>query len=182
MLVLPVTVIPNGLGLLSPAHFCGRTRLAPVMNALPPSGRDRLTVNRITGAGDMSAVRAALAAMTAGPPPLPAVADLTPSLPQAGGVPGQWVNTTGRPAVEAGVTLYAHGGGFEHRNAEFERHGACVPPGGPVSGTAAGRDHFPGALDGVDRSPAWCRHPWRQAAGRQLMSNSLPSGSFIPIA
>jgi len=125
MLVLPVIAIPNDLGLLSPAHCCGRTRLAPIMNAPPPSGRDRLTVNRITGAGDMSAVRAALAAMTAGPPPLPAVADLAPSLPQAGGVPGQWVNTTGRPAREAGVTLYAHGGGFEHRNAEFERVMAC---------------------------------------------------------
>jgi len=130
MLVLPVTVIPNELGLLSrptrsPAHGCGRTRLAPVMNALSPSGRDRLTVNRITGVGDMSAVRAALATMAAGPPPLPAVADLTPPLPQSGGVPGQWVNTAGRPAVEAGVTLYAHGGGFEHRNAEFEQVMAC---------------------------------------------------------
>jgi acetyl esterase/lipase len=31
------------------------------------------------------------------------------------------VNATGRPAVEAGVTLYAHGGGFEYRNAEFEQ-------------------------------------------------------------
>ena len=82
MLVLPVIAIPNDLGLLSPAHCCGRTRLAPIMNAPPPSGRDRLTVNRITGAGDMSAVRAALAAMTAGPPPLPAVADLAPSLPR----------------------------------------------------------------------------------------------------
>jgi hypothetical protein len=48
-----------------------------------------LTVNRITGPGDMSAVRAVIVAMTAGPPPLPAGADLTPPFPQAGGVPGQ---------------------------------------------------------------------------------------------
>ena len=79
------------------------------MSVLPPCDRDRLTVNRITGPGDMSAVRAAIAAMTADPPPLPANADLTPPLPQADSVPGQWVNATERPAVEAGVTLYAHG-------------------------------------------------------------------------
>jgi acetyl esterase/lipase len=91
------------------------------MSVLPPCDRDRLTVNRITGPGDMSAVRAAIAAMTAGPPPLPASADLTPPLSQADSVPGQWVNATERPAVEAGVTLYAHGGGFEHRNPEFEQ-------------------------------------------------------------
>ena len=35
------------------------------MSVLPPSDRDRLTVNRITGPGDMSAVRAAIVAMTA---------------------------------------------------------------------------------------------------------------------
>lgn len=91
------------------------------MNALPPSARYRLAVNRITGPGGMSAVRAALAPMTAGPPPLPAGADLTPALPRSGDVPGQWVNASGRPAVEAGVTLYAHGGGFHQRNPEFEQ-------------------------------------------------------------
>jgi virginiamycin B lyase len=31
------------------------------------------------------------------------------------------VNATERPAVDAGVTLYVHGGGFEHRNPEFEQ-------------------------------------------------------------
>lgn len=91
------------------------------MTDLPPPGPDRLTVNRITGIGDMSAVRAALATVTASPPPLPAAADLTPALPGAIGVAGQWVNATGLPAAEAGVTLYAHGGGFEHRNPEFEQ-------------------------------------------------------------
>jgi epsilon-lactone hydrolase len=63
------------------------------MSVLPPSDRDRLTVNRITGPGDMSAVRAAIVAMTAGPPPLPApqsplhgnLADLPPLLIAAGG-------------------------------------------------------------------------------------------------
>ena len=35
------------------------------MSVLPPSDRDRLTVNRITGPGDMSAVRAVIVAMTA---------------------------------------------------------------------------------------------------------------------
>jgi len=91
------------------------------MSVLPPSDRDRLTVNRITGPGDMSAVRAAIVAMTAGPPPLPAGADLTPPLPRADSVPGQWVNATERPAVDAGVTLYAHGGGFEQRNPGCEQ-------------------------------------------------------------
>ena len=96
-------------------------RLAPVMSVPPPSDRDRLTVNRITGPGGMSAVLAAIVAMTAGPPPLPAGADLTPPLPRADSVPGQWVNATERPAVDAGVTLYAHGGGFEQRNPGFEQ-------------------------------------------------------------
>jgi hypothetical protein len=41
------------------------------MSVLPPCDRDRLTVNRITGPGDMSAVRAAIVAMAAGLPPLP---------------------------------------------------------------------------------------------------------------
>jgi hypothetical protein len=50
-----------------------------------------------------------IVAMTAGPPPLPAGADLTPPLPRADSVPGQWVNATERPAVDAGVTLYVHG-------------------------------------------------------------------------
>lgn len=85
-----------------------------------------MTVNRIPpGAGGMSAVRAAIVAMTADPPPLPAGADLTPPLPRADSVAGQWVNTTERPAVDAGVTLYVHGGGFEGRNPEFEQVMAC---------------------------------------------------------
>jgi hypothetical protein len=46
------------------------------MSVLPPSDRDRLTVNGIAGPGDMSAVRAAIVAMTAGPPPLPAAGTL----------------------------------------------------------------------------------------------------------
>ena len=69
----------------------------------------------------MSAVRAAIVAMTAGPPPLPPGADLTPPFPRADSVPGQWVNATERPAAGAGVTLYAHGGGFEQRNPGFEQ-------------------------------------------------------------
>jgi acetyl esterase/lipase len=91
------------------------------MSALPPPDRNWLTVNRITGPGDMSAVRAAIVAMAAGPPPLPADADLTRPLPGDDSVPGQWVNATERPAVDAGVTLYAHGGGFEQRNPGFEQ-------------------------------------------------------------
>ena len=69
----------------------------------------------------MSAVRAAIVAMAAGPPPLPAGADLAPPLPRADSVPGQWVNATERPAAGAGMTLYAHGGGFEQRNPKFEQ-------------------------------------------------------------
>jgi len=81
-----------------------------------------MTVNRIPpGPGGMSAVVAAIVAMRAGPPPLPVGADLAPPLPRADSVPGQWVNTTERPAVDAGVTLYVHGGGFEGRNPEFEQ-------------------------------------------------------------
>src|SRR6266702_4227298 len=88
----------------------------------------------------MSAVRAAIVAMTAGPPPLPAGAGLTPPLPRADSVPGQWVNATERPAVDAGVTLYAHGGGFEQRNPGCEQVMAYrLAPAYP----------FPAALDDV---------------------------------
>jgi epsilon-lactone hydrolase len=49
---------------------------------------------------------------------LPADADLSPVLPETGGVPAVWV-TAGRACLDAGVVLYLHGGGFEHRKPEL---------------------------------------------------------------
>ena len=66
-------------------------------------------------------IRSALDSAATRGPHAPAGADLTPPLPRADSVPGQWVNATERPAVDAGVTLYAHGGGFEQRNPGFEQ-------------------------------------------------------------
>ena len=143
------------------------------MSVLPPSDGDRLTVNRITGADGMAAVRAVIVAMTAGPPPLPAGADLTPPLPQAGGVPGQWVNTTERPAVEAGVTLYAHGGGFEQRNPEFEQVMACRLSAATgravwaVDYRLAPEHPFPAALDDV------------VAAYQSLLDRGVPASRIV---
>ncbi|TDD20480.1 alpha/beta hydrolase [Nonomuraea diastatica] len=53
-------------------------------------------------------------------PPLPADADLTPALVHTGGIPGRWVNATTSSARQAGVTLYVHGGGFEHTQPQLE--------------------------------------------------------------
>jgi virginiamycin B lyase len=143
------------------------------MDPRPPSGRGRLTVNRITGPGDISTVRAAFAAMTASLPPLPADAEVAPLFPQADGVPGQWVNATGRPAAQAGVTLYVHGGGFEHHNPEFEQVMACR------LSTATGRaawavdyrlapaHRFPAALDDV------------LTAYRSLLGHGVPASRAV---
>jgi len=91
------------------------------MNAFPSRELEGPVVTRVTGPDDLATVVAAIGSLTAGGPPLPHDADGSPALPHTGGVPGQWMNATGRTAADAGVTLYVHGGGFEQHNPEFER-------------------------------------------------------------
>lgn len=65
-----------------------------------------------------AAVMAELAGLGSRSFALPADADLSPALPESGGVPAVWV-TAGGASVEEGVVLYVHGGGFEHRMPEL---------------------------------------------------------------
>lgn len=70
---------------------------------------------------EIAAVMARFELLTSGVPELPADADLTPALPSAGGVAGQWVNAAKRSPAEAGAVLYVHGGGFAHTEPPAER-------------------------------------------------------------
>jgi acetyl esterase/lipase len=70
---------------------------------------------------EVAAVRARFELLAAGVPDLPADADRTPALAGVGGAAGRWVNASGRSAVEAGVVLYVHGGGFAHTEPRAER-------------------------------------------------------------
>lgn len=70
---------------------------------------------------EIAAVRARFDLLTAGVPDLPADSDQAPALPGAGGLPGQWVNVSGRSGTDAGVVLYVHGGGFAHTEPRAER-------------------------------------------------------------
>jgi monoterpene epsilon-lactone hydrolase len=65
-----------------------------------------------------AAVMAELSSLGNRPLALPADADLSPVLSETGGVPAVWA-TAGRACLDAGVVLYLHGGGFEHRKPEL---------------------------------------------------------------
>ncbi|MEV4253296.1 nitroreductase/quinone reductase family protein [Spirillospora sp. NPDC049652] len=93
-------------------------RPVPVPNALADKEK-RVTANRVTGPDTYDTLFAALSGVFAAPPPLPS--DAGTAQPFTLPVPGHWVDASGRPAREAGVVLYAHGGGFEMRMPEFER-------------------------------------------------------------
>lgn len=77
-----------------------------------------MQTNHVSVPDTYDTVRAALVAMSGGPPPLPSRADT--GEPFRMPVPGRWANGSGRPPQEAGVVLYLHGGGFEERNPSFE--------------------------------------------------------------
>lgn len=81
-----------------------------------------MNINRIPAEPDAAtaagAVRSTLGGLGSRSLTLPAEADLTPALPGTGGLPGVWVTASGA-AVENGVVLYVHGGGFEHRMSEL---------------------------------------------------------------
>jgi virginiamycin B lyase len=81
-----------------------------------------MDVTRISAEPDATsaaaAVMAELASLGSRSFALPADADLSPVLPESGGVSAVWV-TAGGASAEEGVVLYVHGGGFEHRMPEL---------------------------------------------------------------
>jgi hypothetical protein len=54
---------------------------------------------------EISVVKAQLELLGAGVPDLPVGADRGSALPRGSGVSGQWVNASGRSAMDAGVVL-----------------------------------------------------------------------------
>ncbi|MEO3885460.1 alpha/beta hydrolase [Nonomuraea sp. B5E05] len=67
-----------------------------------------------------AAVRSQLGTLFTDPPTLDADPDVTPVLPRTGGVPGMWVTAPGAK-LEAGVTIYVHGGGFSQKDPAMEQ-------------------------------------------------------------
>ncbi|MEV1249578.1 alpha/beta hydrolase fold domain-containing protein [Nonomuraea sp. NPDC050022] len=78
-------------------------------------------MNIPAGSDETAAVMAQMRALAAGTPEPPMDADFTAALPRMQEAAGQWVNTSGRSAAEAGITLYIHGGGFAHTEPLMER-------------------------------------------------------------
>ncbi len=128
--------------------------LVPLLNALPPRHEDHLNVTRIPATSDdHAAVTATIRALVIRTPAL--AADVTPALGHTGGVPGQWVSAAGGSAAEDGVTLYVHGGGFEHTQPTLESLMACRlseatrRPAFRVDQRLAPDHPYPAALDDV---------------------------------
>ncbi|TDD57225.1 nitroreductase family deazaflavin-dependent oxidoreductase [Nonomuraea terrae] len=143
--------------------------LVPLMNALPPRHEDHSNITRIPATpDDRAAVMAVMRSLTAEAPPLDA--DVTPRLPHTGGVPGQWVTGS---AAEDGVTLYVHGGGFEHTQPALEplmAYRLSQATGRPVFKTdqrLAPAHPYPAAVDDV------------VAVYRSLLDQGVPAGRVI---
>ncbi|WP_239108369.1 nitroreductase/quinone reductase family protein [Microbispora siamensis] len=120
----------------------------------PPRYEDRLNVMRVPATSDdHAAVMAAIRALLTRAPAL--AADVTPALAHTGGVPGVWVSTAGGSATVDGVTLYVHGGGFEHTQPALEPLMACRlsqatrRPAFKVDQRLAPAHPYPAALDDV---------------------------------
>ncbi|SDM78501.1 Acetyl esterase/lipase [Allokutzneria albata] len=100
-------------------------------------------------------MREQLAAFLADPPTIDPAADLTPDVLPTGGIPGTWVDGSGRTPHSAGVTIYAHGGGFTYSNPPMEQimaHRFSQATGRPVFAVAyrlAPAHPFPAAMDDI---------------------------------
>ncbi|MEV8638482.1 alpha/beta hydrolase [Streptosporangium sp. NPDC051023] len=120
---------------------------------------------------DSAAVLAEIRAMATQPPALSADADLTPLLPQTGGVSATWV--TAPDASEPGITVYVHGGGFEYANPPMERimgYRLSQATGRPVMAVdypLAPAHRYPVALQAV------------VAAYRSLLAQNVPASRII---
>ncbi|MGI5157875.1 nitroreductase/quinone reductase family protein [Microbispora sp. CA-102843] len=120
---------------------------------------------------DHTAVMAAVQALVTRTPPL--AADVTPALAHTGGVPGQWVAATEGSATGDGVTLYVHGGGFEHAQPRLEPlmayrlSQATRRPVFKVDQRLAPAHPYPAALDDV------------VAVYRSLLEQGVPAGRVV---
>ncbi|MEV0594408.1 nitroreductase/quinone reductase family protein [Nonomuraea cavernae] len=146
--------------------------LVPLMNALPSRNEDHLNVTRIPSTpDDHAAVMAEMQGLVSQTPPL--AGDMTPALAHTGGVPGQWVSATEGSATESGVTLYVHGGGFEHTQPALEplmAHRLSQATGRPafkVDQRLAPAHPYPAALDDV------------VAVYRSLLEQGVPADRVI---
>ncbi|MEU6431864.1 nitroreductase/quinone reductase family protein [Microbispora sp. NPDC046973] len=154
-------------------HLCYEEgHLVPLLNALPPRHEDHLRVTRVPATSDdRAAVMAAMRGLVARAPAL--AADLTPALAHTGGVPGQWVGAGEGSATEDGVTLYVHGGGFEHTQPALEPlmagrlSQATRRPAFKVDQRLAPAHPYPAALDDV------------VAVYRSLLEQGVPAGRVI---
>ncbi|MEU8706340.1 alpha/beta hydrolase fold domain-containing protein [Streptomyces sp. NPDC048565] len=120
----------------------------------------------------VGAVMAELAGLGSRSFALPADADLSPVLPESGGVPTVWV-TAGGASVEQGVVLYVHGGGFEHRMPELMNltahriSQATARPTLVVHYRLAPADPYPAPLDDV------------LAVYRSLLDQGVPAAKIV---
>ncbi|GAB3896043.1 hypothetical protein GCM10027612_49790 [Microbispora bryophytorum subsp. camponoti] len=153
-------------------------RVLPVVALTPRAGSERhrreghLNVTRVPAtSADRAAVTASIRALVTDPPEL--AADVTPALPHTGGVPGRWVSAAGGSATEDGVTLYVHGGGFEHTQPTLEPLMACRlsqatgRPAFKVDQRLAPAHPYPAALDDV------------VAVYRNLLQQGVPADRVI---
>lgn len=124
----------------------------------------------------VAAVTKEMAGLGIDPPALPADADLRPLLPGTGGVPVVWVTAGGAggaASLEAGVVLYVHGGGFEHRKPELMNlmahriSQAAARPVLAVHYRLAPEHPYPAALDDV------------VAVYRSLLDQGVPAGRIV---
>lgn len=118
-------------------------------------------------------VAAIMAELGNGPLALPADADLSPLLTQTAGAPAVWVSAEGPGSLEAGVVLYVHGGGFEHRKPDLMNvfaHRVSRATGRPVLVShyrLAPANPYPAPLDDV------------VALYRGLLDEGVPAGRIV---
>ncbi|GII94345.1 alpha/beta hydrolase fold domain-containing protein [Sinosporangium siamense] len=107
--------------------------------------------------------------------PLPGDADLTPLLPESGGVPVYWVTAHGHTSLDRGVVLYVHGGGFQSRMPELMNlfahrlAGATSRPVLVVHYRLVPADPYPAPLDDV------------LAVYRSLLDQGVPAGRITVV-
>ncbi|MEV0386341.1 alpha/beta hydrolase [Nonomuraea sp. NPDC050643] len=132
---------------------------------------------------EADSVRTQMGKVFSEPPALDGDAGLEPVLPDTGGVPGTWV-TAGHLSLDAGVTVYVHGGGFSFSNPPMERimaHRLSQATGRPVFAVdyrLAPAHPYPAAIEDV---VAVYRSLLRQGvpAGRILFGGESAGGTLI---
>ncbi|WP_405147171.1 nitroreductase/quinone reductase family protein [Sphaerisporangium sp. NBC_01403] len=149
-------------------------RVIPVIALTPLDAPHPVNLTHIPAtAEESSAVLAEMGAMRTHRPRLPADADLTPVLPDTGGVAGSWVTAPHHPAAETGVTIYVHGGGFQFTDPELEQimaYRLSRVTGRPVLRVdyrLAPAHRYPAALDDV------------VAVYRSLLDQNVPASRII---